>query len=360
MNPILEKLLVIPSIYRGTFLDLDEEHNRAYKAYPFPWPHEKQYECYTKIDVEQRLDEREKAFETFLEDFGLSWKLFENKIVVDLGAGVGWDSLNIARHGAKMVYAIDNSDVSIQHGLRFSELLESKNITLIRYSLYEIDRLELQADIIIVKGVLHIIYNLPKFIKALRHVTRTGTQLLMTHSSYFSRLGFTHYFYNHLSWALGGTDLEKRIDIGTRLYRGYHWQFADSLKRHRINDLAGVFYMARSPLQIIKMFQREGFVIRKIPWRAFSHLYHNLITHHQQMFAIEKNYLWRKSRRSSAIALVELLNFFSCRFTFLDRLLGMCYIFLFLQPTNLFLAQGGSSFLASPRAGAVQDNSVLS
>ena len=341
MNKLLETLSILPSIYRGNFVDIDEEHNRAYKKYPFPWPHDKQYESYTREDVEKTLSLREQAFESFLEEFDLNWKYFENKSVADLGTGVGWDALNMARHGAKIVYAIDNSDVSLQHGEKFSRLLDLKNIRFDRCSLYEIGRLELQADIIVVKGVLHNMFSLPKFVNALRRISKPETKILMSHSSYSTRLGFTHYLYNHLSWMMGGADLEKRIDAGIRLYRGYHWQLGNSLVRHRVNDMAGVFYMARGSVQIEKDFRSEGFNIFEVRWKPFTRLYHNLIKHHLEMVAVEKDYLWRRARRSVAIALVNTFYVLSRRFVLFDRPLGICYTFLFLMPPNLFVAEGG-------------------
>lgn len=346
MNKLIETLSIIPSIYQGAFVDIDEEHNRAYKKYPFPWPYDKQYEHYTREDVENTLNLREQALEEFLEQFGLNLKFFENKIVADLGAGVGWDALNMARHGAKIVHAIDRSGISLQHGVRFSDLLDLKNINFHCCSLYEIGDLTLDADFIIVKGVLHNMFYLPKFAGALRRISKPEVKLLMSHSSYSSRLGFTHYLYNHLSWMMGGADLEKRIDAGIKLYRGYHLQLGDTLVRHRVNDMAGVFYMARSPVQIIKIFQHEGFSISKVESKPFSRLYRNLIEHHLRMFAIEENYVWRRFRRSAAISLVNIFYFLSCRFSVLDRPLGVCYLFLFSQQPNLFLAQVGSSRLS--------------
>lgn len=338
MNQIFKKLTVIPSIYQGRFVDIDAEINRAYKKYPFPWPNEKQYGDYAKEDALKTLSCLEMALEEFLHEFELDFDFFKDKVVIDLGSGVGWDSFCIARHGAKFVYAIDNCEISIKHGERFAQMLGVENIKFYRSSLYEVDRTQLKGDVIIAKGVLHHIFDLPRFVKALPHISRDHTELLLAHSSYHSRLGFIHYFFNHLAWVFGGADLENRIDVGVRLFRGWHWQLPDTLLRHRVNDLAGVFYMARSSKQIIKIFENEGFSMQKPRGRKFTALHLLLKEHHFQMLEVERHNTLRKIRRFIAISLIETFYFLS-KFLFMDRLLGRLYQFLFSMPGHLFLAR---------------------
>jgi len=220
-------------------------------------------------------------------------------------------------------------------------LLGQKNIKFCRHSLYELDQLAIQADVVIVKGVLHHIFDLPRFVKALKFVTKNGTNLLLAHSSYNSVPGFSHYFYNHLAWVLGGTDLEKRINVGVKIFRGRHWQLTHDLVRHRVNDLTGVFYMARSSGDIIRIFRREGFIIEKIPGQKYQDYYLSLRQHHQQMLIIERKQVLRKSRRLMAIGLIESFQYLAMRSTLMDRWLGFLYKFFFSKPAHLFIAQLG-------------------
>lgn len=339
MNHILQKLFVIPSIYKGTFVDIDREINAAYQAYPFPWPNEKQYEQYTKEDALKTLDFSEDALKQFIKQFRLDFSFFKDKVVIDLGAGVGWDAFCLARNGAKSVYAVDNSGSSVKHGERFAQLLGIPNVKFFQCSLYELDRIGETSDVIISKGVLHHIFDLPRFVKALSHITKDRTRMLLAHSSYSSLMGSIHYFYNHLAWTLGGADLEKRIDVGVKLFRGWHWQLTDDLIRHRVNDLTGVFYMARSSGQIMRIFQRGGFSIRKIPGENFTSLYHRLKDHHRRMLEMERNKPLRKMRRFIAMGLAETFHVLSLCAPVIDRLLGRVYKFFFSKPAHLFIAQ---------------------
>jgi len=343
MNQVLQRLVIIPSIYKGNFIDIDQEINRAYQTYPFPWPNEKQYEHYSQEDALKTLDFFERALKEFIERFNLDFDFFKGKVVVDLGAGVGWDALCLARHGAKFVYAVDNSPTSLDHGKRFAQLLGIKNVNFCQHSLYKLDGMQMQADVIIAKGVLHHVFDLPRFVKALDHITKSGTQLLLTHSSYSSVPGFIRYFKNHLAWAIGGADLEKRIDVGVKLFYGTHWQLTDKLARHRVNDLTGVFYMARNPGQIMTIFRREGFVISKVSGRNFMSMYPGLIEHHRRMLEIERNKALRKLRRLMAIGLIETFYFLSVHFRLMDDRLGHAYHFFFSNPPHIFYCSKNAS-----------------
>ena len=338
MNQLLKKFCIIPSIYKGNFVDIDNEINLAYHAYPFPWPNEKPYEQYTREDVLQTLDMFENSLKQFIEQFGFDLDFFQGKVIVDLGAGIGWDSLCLARLGAKSVYAIDNSPTSLEHGQRFAKLIGLQNIQFCQHSLYTIDQISIKADVIIAKGVLHHIFDLSRFAKALSHITTDQTKILLTHSSYNSVPGFKHYFYNHLAWVLGGANREKRIDIGIKMFHGWHWQLPKELIRHRINDLTGVFYMARSAKQITKIFENENIKVQKIKGPSFLSLYLKLKVHHQKMFEIEKKSRLRKLRRLLAMSLLETFHFFSQHSVILNHFLGNTYKFLFEKPAHIFLA----------------------
>ena len=343
MGWIAQKLTVLPEIYKGKFADIDQENNRAYQKYPFPWPHEKQYEHYTQEDVLKNLDDKQEALRAFIGEFGLEWPFIKDKVIVDLGAGVGWDALCLARNGAKTVYAVDNSETSLKHGERFARMLGIRNVCFRRSSLYDIGGLGLEADVIIAKGVLHHVFDLPRLADAMRLISNSRTQLLLTHSSYGSRLGFVKYLYNHLAWVFGGADLERRIDVGLRLFRGWHGQLTDKLARYRANDLAGVFYMARSPGRIMNIFRGKGFRIQKVPGRCFSDLYPRLLEHHCRMREVDSHKIFRKARRSAAMGLIESFRFLSLHFSFMDRALGKMYTFFFLMPAHTFFAQGMTS-----------------
>lgn len=343
MSRITQKLKVLPEIYKGNFADIDQENNRAYQKYPFPWPDEKQYEQYTREDVSKNLETRREALTEFVGEYGWALSDLKDKIVVDLGAGVGWDALCFAGSGAKTVYAVDNSEASLKHGERFARMLDVRNVQFCRSSLYDIGGLGLGADVIIAKGVLHHVFDLPRLADALRLISNSRTQLLLTHSSYSSRKGFIKYFYNHLAWVLGGADLERRIDVGLKLFRGWHGQLTDTLARHRANDLAGVFYMARSPRRIMNIFREKGFRIQKVPGRRFSDVYPRLREHHSRMLEVDQHKILRKARRSTAMGLLEAFRFLSVHFSFLDRPLGRMYAFFFLMPAQVFLAQGPAS-----------------
>ena len=139
---------------------------------------------------------------------------------------------------------------------------------------------------------------------------------------------------------LGGEELERRIDVGLKLFRGWHWHLTDKLTRYRVNDLAGVFYMARSPRRIMDAFREKGFQIRKVQARRFSELYPRLREHHCRMLAVERNKILRKARRRVALSLIETLRFLSVHFAFLERPIGGMYAFFFLMPAHTFFAQG--------------------
>jgi hypothetical protein len=138
MFSLVKALSVLPEIYRGRFVDIDREVNLAYEKYPFPWPSEKPYSEYSPQDISSKRDESIASLRVFLREFRVIESTIKDKVVFDLGAGVGWDAMALASCGAKQVYAFDNSSASVAHGQRFAECLGLKNVTYVRTSLYEV------------------------------------------------------------------------------------------------------------------------------------------------------------------------------------------------------------------------------
>ena len=334
MLSLLQKLSVIPDIYKGRFIDMDREINLAYQKYPFPWPSEKQYDRYSLEDILAKKRESETLFKEFMRDFHVDEGFFAGKAVLDLGAGVGWDAIVVASAGAKSVCAVDNSLTSVEHGRRFAQQLNLSNVHMIRSSLYDIGRLELSPDVIIAKGVLHHVFDLPRLAGAIRRLVKPGTELLVTHSRYSTRLGFYKYFNNHLAWVLGGADIEKRIDAGIRLFRGWTRKFPPEVIRDRTNDLAGVFYMARSARKIKKIFEDQGFKVETVPNNTYLDYYPSLGTKLQDMI---KNTRSGRIKKAVFVVMLMKLRFFSilaARCAMLNRGLGHLFTVLFFMPPH--------------------------
>lgn len=60
-------------------------------------------------------------------------------------------------------------------------------------------------------------------------------------------------------------DLEERLKAGEAIWRGWIRSTPEPLRKSQLNDLAGVFYMARSPRAIRKTFQEAGFDVQFVP-----------------------------------------------------------------------------------------------
>ena len=338
LRSILEKLSVLPEIYRGRFVDIDNEVNRAYEKYPFPWPSEKSYDAYSLEDIVRKKEEYVLSLRRFLREFRVNEDSLRGKVVLDLGSGVGWDSIAMASFGAKQVYAMDNSRSSIAHGRRFVERLGLRGISFVRSSLYEIDPLPMVPDMIIAKGVLHHVFDLPRLAEAIHSITGPGTEVLLTHSRFSTRMGFYKYFNNHLAWMLGGADIEKRIDVGIKLFRKWTSDYSADVVRDRTNDLAGVFYMARSSRTVRKIFLEQGFKVGAVPNETFVEHYPALAA------ALVRKTEFVESRPATRLFFrimhwqVRLCNVVCMRIRTLDRTFGHLFTVMFTMVPHRFRA----------------------
>jgi len=104
--------------------------------------------------------------------------LWKNKVVVELGCGIGTDTISFAKAGARVV-AIDLSDESIRIAkLRAAAEGVSDSIKFINHSIEDLDTLDLPTpDLVYSFGVIHHTPNPEKVIDAVRG--------LMSHKSEF-------------------------------------------------------------------------------------------------------------------------------------------------------------------------------
>jgi 2-polyprenyl-3-methyl-5-hydroxy-6-metoxy-1,4-benzoquinol methylase len=328
-------LSVIPQIYKGSFVDIDREIQLAYERYPYPWPSEKQYSDYALDDVLAKKDEIETQFREFLRDIDFDQDCIRGKVVLELGAGVGWDSLALMSCGARRVYAIDNSASSIAHGKHFARLLEVDDIHFIQSSLYEIDQLEVVPDVILAKGVLHHVFDLPRLVSAIDRIAGPGTQLLVTHSRFSTRLGFYKYLNNHLAWMLGGADIEKRIDAGIKLFRKWTRKYPPEVVRDGTNDLAGVFYMARTKSEIRKMFSRQSFDVRVIPNKSFVKHFDSFVGKLEKRVQQAKNRTLLRTSYSALLSKARVFNYLCSHLEFLNVISGHVFTLMFTMPPHM-------------------------
>jgi len=335
MRSIVEKLFVLPEIYRGRFVDIDKEVNLAYEKYPFPWPSEKPYTAYSMEDIVRKKDENMLSLRVFLKEFRVSEDSLKGKVVLDLGAGVGWDSICLASWRASRVYAIDNSQSSIAHGRRFADRLGLKGVSFVQTSLYEIDQLDMVPDMIIAKGVLHHVFDLPRLARAIYKVSKPGTELLFTHSRYSTRMGFYKYFNNHLAWMLGGADIEKRIDVGIRLFRKWTSGYPSDVVRDRTNDLAGVFYMARSIRTVRRIFTEQGFEVEVVRNETFTEHYASLAEKLKRKERGASTHIKRVIFRTM-FGQATFCSFLCARLQILDRFCGILFTLLFTMAPHRF------------------------
>ena len=336
MHNIVEKLYVIPEIYRGRFVDIDKEINLAYEKYPFPWPSEKPYAAYALEDMVCKRDESVTALRGFLREFRVDEGSIRGKVVLDLGAGVGWDAMALAFCGAGQVYAIDNSMSSVTHGRRFAHLLGLKNVSFVRTSLYEIDQLKVVPDMIIAKGVLHHVFDLSRLARAIYMVAKPGTELLFTHSRFSTRMGFYKYFNNHLAWMLGGADIEKRIDVGIKIFRKWTRGYSSDVIRDRTNDLAGVFYMARSIRAVRRIFLEQGFEVEVVSNETYVEHFSSLAGKLERKAEGAGERTAMRVVFSAMLWQARVCNFLSARLKILNRLLGFLVTVMFTMVPHRF------------------------
>jgi 2-polyprenyl-3-methyl-5-hydroxy-6-metoxy-1,4-benzoquinol methylase len=332
---VVRCLSVIPQVYKGEFVDIDREIQLAYERYPFPWPSEKQYSDYALDDVLAKKDEIAIQFREFLRDIDFDEDCIRGKVVLELGAGVGWDSMALMSCGAKEVFAVDNSISSIEYGRHFAGLLGLKDIHFIQSSLYEIDQLEVVPDVIIAKGVLHHVFDLPRLVGSIHHKAGPNTQLLMTHSRYSTRMGLYKYINNHLAWMLGGADIEKRIDAGIWLFRKWTRTYVPEVVRDGTNDLAGVFYMARSARNIRRMFTDRGFKVEVIPNKTFVRHYATLQAKLEKRVQQAGNHTIMKASYRALRSQARVCNYLCSRLNVLNLILGHVFTILFTMPPHM-------------------------
>ncbi len=265
---------LLRDIQRGTACNLDLEIKKAYERYPFPYPLEKGYAQYTTDDAWRMLEGFRRANDEMLCCFGLGVDAFKGRILWDLGAGVGWRAMGFAQAGAREVHAFDVSEQAVALGVHFCNLLNITNVQFHCVSLYHLASLPqkvVEPDVIFSTGTLHHIFDLGRAGQAVAACCREGTVFYFTHSSYNSRLGFLKYVNNYLSWARGGLDFQSRLEAGQRIWKRWVHATPHAVRANHLNDLAGVFYVARSQRSIRRTFEEARFDVQVVtPATDFS------------------------------------------------------------------------------------------
>lgn len=257
---------LVRALHRGTACDLDREIRTAYERYPFPYPLDQEYERYGPEECRAKLEQFRGVNADLLRQLGLTPSFAQGRLLWDLGCGVGWRAMAFASEGARAVHAFDASENAIRWGRRFARLLGIGNLHFHPVSLYDLELYEGggDPDMVFSTGTLHHVFDLNRAARAVAARCREGTPFYFTHSSYHSRLGLVKYYKNYLSWARGGLDLEQRLAAGDRIWSRWVRATPDPIRKNHLNDLAGVFYMARSPHRIRRIFEGAGFEVRRV------------------------------------------------------------------------------------------------
>lgn len=258
---------LVRDLHRGTACDLDREIRTAYERYPFPYPLDREYEQYGVEECRAKLDQFRAGNAELLRQFGLTPDFARGLALWDLGCGVGWRAMAFASEGARTVHAFDASENAIRWGRRFARLLGIDHLHFHPVNLYDLGSYDGagEADLIFSTGTLHHVFDLDRAARAVAARCREGTRFYFTHSSYHSRLGLVKYYKNYLSWARGGLELERRLEAGRWIWSRWIRTTPEPVRKNHLNDLAGVFYMARSPRRIVRIFEKAGFEMRRLP-----------------------------------------------------------------------------------------------
>lgn len=258
---------LVRDVCRGLACDVDAEIRRAYERYPFPYPLHVDYAAYTTEHARRTLEAFRQSNIQLLRSFGLTTDAIKDRIIWDLGAGVGWRAMGFAADGARAVHAFEVSAPAVELGHRFCRLLGIEAVTFHHLSLYELSPASeaSRPDTIISTGTLHHVFDLRRVAEAIATCCRQGTAVYFTHSSYNSRLGLMKYYRNYLSWARGGLVLEERLRVGAAIWKRWIRATPPAIRINHVNDLAGVFYVARSKRTIHRVFGEACFEVTSLP-----------------------------------------------------------------------------------------------
>jgi hypothetical protein len=134
---------------------------------------------------------------------------------------------------------------------------------------------------------------------------------------------------------LGGADIEKRIDVGIKVFRKWTKGFSPDVVRDRTNDLAGVFYMARSSRAVRDIFRDQGFEVDVVPSESFVEYYDSIAEKLTRRLdagrppkAIIRTMVW----------FFDVCRFFSLRSSVIDRSLGLLFTLAFTMVPHRFRA----------------------
>ena len=261
----------VRDLYHGVGCDVDLENTQAYEKYFIHYPWELgSYENYTlekaRIALEHHMCRlTRKDFPSY----GLGKDDLKNKVIWDLGSAVGFMPMCFSKYyGAKEVHAFDQSENCIKWGRHLSELSKISNIHFHKCNLYELSQMHVRnpPDIIFCQGVLHHMFDLRRVAQAIASKCIPDTVLYCTHSSYRTRVGLVKYYKNHLSWARGGDNLERRLEVGKRIWRSWleKSQTPDEILNNQLTDWAGALYVARRKKTVLKAFDDCSFVTRSL------------------------------------------------------------------------------------------------
>jgi len=258
----------VRDVCRGVACDVDLEIRKAYEKYPFPYAVDIDFLQYTPARARQELERFRLAHaDLHRRTFGLAPDRLAGRIVWDLAAGTGWRALAMALDGPRELHAFEGSKKAVGFAQHFAQLLGIHNVSFQHLSLFDLASFPhaQRPDLVFCTGALHHIFDLRRVVHALARCCREGTEFYFTHSSYRSIRGVLKYYKNWRCWAEGGSDLDRRLAAGERVWKSWVKSTPVSLRIDQINDLAGVLYVARSREEITRLFREARFDIEALP-----------------------------------------------------------------------------------------------
>ncbi len=187
-------------------MNIKEKENRVkelYEKYPYPSREslsKKQAENY--VNWVNKIIEKKKDF-------------WNEKTILELGCGTGELACGLALNGAKVV-AIDFSSSSIKKAKENAEKLGVK-IDFLEKNILETD-FSKEFDIVIALGSLHHTVNAKKGFKmGVKHLKKNGLIIIGLYNKY-SRA--RHRMKRVVLKLICGNDIEKRIMLGEKLFKG--------------------------------------------------------------------------------------------------------------------------------------------
>ena len=130
----------------------------------------------------------------------------KNKVILDLGAGVGLDSIVAINIGAKFVLSIDMS-------LSFLRFVKIKNNLKIKANILDLPLKENKIDIIIMNGSFNLIFNKTSLLKDLNVILKKGGFLIIGDLFWINTSTRDIYINDadSWSWCVGGGLTEKEL-----------------------------------------------------------------------------------------------------------------------------------------------------